>query len=174
VIARMTDVPVFELRRARASDYDFVVRLYRDTMQPLLTRLNAWDESDALSRFKRYFKVRETQIIGFDGKDVGFVQVSETRNQITLAQIHIATQYRDRGIGTHLVQVLLRDAAAKGKPVLLSVVRGNRARVLYERLGFLVTGEDATRLHMGWESTPEGCDRATSAQRPDRLRLADC
>ena len=155
MIACITDVPVFDLRRARASDYEFVTRLYQDTMQPLLTRLDAWDERDALLRFKRYFKVRETQIVGLDGEDIGFLQVSETRNKITLAQIHIAAQFRGRGIGTHLVQSVLRDAATKRMPVLLSVVRGNHARALYERLGFRVTGEDATRLHMEWESARE-------------------
>jgi ribosomal protein S18 acetylase RimI-like enzyme len=159
----MTDVPVFGLRRARASDYDFVVRLYLETMQPLLMQLKAWDETEVLSRFKRYFRVRETQIINFDGRDVGFLQVSETPSEVTLAQIHIEPQFRHRGIGTFLVQGLLRDAAAKDKPVLLSVVRGNRARGLYERLGFLVTGEEATKLHMRWESPPENADRATNA-----------
>ena len=92
----------------------------------------------------------ETKIIGVDGKAVGFLQVSETENAITLAQIHIESDYRDRGIGTRLLRDLLSDAAAKRKPVLLSVVRGNRARVLYERLGFLIGGEDATKLHMRW------------------------
>jgi ribosomal protein S18 acetylase RimI-like enzyme len=159
----MTDVPVFGLRRARASDYDFVVRLYLETMQPLLMQLNAWDQTEVLSRFKRYFRVREAQIINFDGRDVGFLQVSETPSEFTLAQIHLEPQIRHRGIGTRLVQDLLCDAAAKSKPVLLSVVRGNPARALYERLGFVIIGEEATKLHMRWEGCPQRDDRATSA-----------
>jgi ribosomal protein S18 acetylase RimI-like enzyme len=146
----MTEVSAFELRRARASDRGFVERLYLDTMQPLLTQLGSWDEREVLSRFKRGFKLRETTIIGVNGQDVGFLQVSEDQDAITLVQIHIESAFRCQGIGTRLVQVLLCDAAAKGKPVLLSVVRGNRARVLYEGLGFVIGGEDATKLHMRW------------------------
>lgn len=163
----MSDVPVFELRRARVSDFGFVVRLYLDTMQPLLTQLNAWDERDTLARFNGYFRLRETRIIHCDGQDVGFFQVSETPSEITLAQIHIEPQFRHRGIGTFLVQGLLRDAAARDKPVLLSVVRGNRARGLYERLGFLVTDEDATKLHMRWESRPETAPEPQAFSQPD-------
>jgi len=146
----MAEVPAFELRRARASDHGFVERLYLDTMQPLLEQLDSWDEREVLSRFKRGLKLRETQIIGADGQDIGFLQVSEDQDAVTLAQIHIEPAFRSRGIGTRLVQALLCDAAAKGKPVLLSVVRGNRAGALYERLGFLIASEDATKLHMHW------------------------
>jgi ribosomal protein S18 acetylase RimI-like enzyme len=146
----MTEVPAFELRRARASDHGFVERLYLDTMQPLLTQLDSWNERGVLSRFKRSFKLRETKIIGVDGQDIGFLQVSEDQDAVTLAQIHIESAFRCRGIGTRLVQALLSDAAAKSKPVLLSVVRGNRAGALYERLGFLIANEDATKLHMRW------------------------
>jgi ribosomal protein S18 acetylase RimI-like enzyme len=146
----MTEVPAFELRRARASDHGFVERLYLDTMQPLLTQLDSWNERGVLSRFKRSFKLRETKIIGVDGQDIGFLQVSEDQDAVTLAQIHIESAFRCRGIGTRLVQALLSDAAAKSKPVLLSVVRGNRAGALYERLGFLIANEDATKLHVRW------------------------
>jgi ribosomal protein S18 acetylase RimI-like enzyme len=130
-----------------------VERLYLGTMKPLLMQLDAWDESEVLSRFKLSFKVREAQIIGVDGRKVGFLQVCETEKEITLAQIHIESAFRCRGIGTRLVEDLLCDATAKGKPVLLSVVRGNRACALYSRLGFLVAGKDATKLHMRREGS---------------------
>jgi ribosomal protein S18 acetylase RimI-like enzyme len=146
----MAEVSPFDLRRARRSDYGFVERLYLATMQPLLMQLDSWDEREVVSRFKRCFKLRETQIIGVDGQDAGFLQVSEDEDAVTLAQIHIESAFRCRGMGTRLVQALLCDAAAKSKPVLLSVVRGNRAGVLYERLGFLIINEDTTKLHMRW------------------------
>ena len=154
VIASHAEVSPFNLRRARRSDYGFVERLYLNTMQPLLTELSSWDKSEVVSRFKRSLKLRETQIIGVDGQDIGFLQISEDQYAVTLVQIHIKSAFRCHGIGTRLVMGLLCDAAAKGKPVLLSVVRGNRARVLYERLGFLIGGEDATKLHMRWMPPP--------------------
>jgi ribosomal protein S18 acetylase RimI-like enzyme len=156
----MAEVSPFDLRRARRSDYGFVERLYLDSMQPLLTQLDSWDESEVVSRFKRGLKLRETQIIGVDGHDIGFLQVSEDQDAVTLLQIHIDSAFRCRCIGTRLVQALLCDAAGKGKPVLLSVVRGNRAGALYERLGFLVASEDATKLHMRW--MPPGLTSQTS------------
>jgi ribosomal protein S18 acetylase RimI-like enzyme len=152
--ARTVARPSFqvELRPATERDYGFVERLYVETMRPLLQRLDAWDENEARVKFRGYYELDEVRIITVDGRDAGFLQVSERSDDITLAQIHIEAPYRAHGIGGRLIQDLLRDGRAKNKPVSLSVVKHNPAQALYERLGFRVVGEDATKLHMRWHA----------------------
>jgi ribosomal protein S18 acetylase RimI-like enzyme len=145
-----TPVPPFDLRPARERDYPYTERLYIETMKPLLSRLDAWDEADVLAKFRSEYRPKEVRIITVGGRDVGFVHVEETRGGIRLAQIHVEPSYRSRGIGTKLIKDLLHDARAKTKPVSLSVVKHNPAQTLYERLGFKVIGEDETKLHMRW------------------------
>jgi ribosomal protein S18 acetylase RimI-like enzyme len=141
-----------ELRPATKPDYGFVEGLYVETMKPLLQRLEAWNEIEARARFRSYYQLDEVRIITVDGRDAGFLQVSEKDDEITLAQIHIEAPYRSRGIGTALIKAMLRDARAKKKPVSLSVVKHNPAQTLYERLGFRVIGEDDTKHHMRWHA----------------------
>jgi ribosomal protein S18 acetylase RimI-like enzyme len=43
---------------------------------------------------------------------------------------------------------ILAAAAAKGKPVELSVLKNNPARRLYDRLGFAVVTEDEMKYYM--------------------------
>lgn len=136
------------LRPATERDYAFAERLYVETMRPLLQRLEAWDEAEALGRFKASFEVGDTQIIRVAGADVGFVQTSETDAEINLDQIHLQDGYRAKGIGSKLIRDLLRTAAARDKAVCLAVVHGNPAVDLYRRLGFKVIAEDATKLYM--------------------------
>jgi GNAT superfamily N-acetyltransferase len=45
-------------------------------------------------------------------------------------------EHRGRGVGTLLIGRIVDEGRASGRPVTIHVERGNRARVLYERLGF--------------------------------------
>lgn len=137
-------------RPALAGDFDFCRALYFSSMRPLLEALGAWDEEKAETAFKEYFKPEEIRIVLVDGKEVGWIQVSETENEIHLDQIHLNEEVRGKGIGTKLVRETMANARSIGKPVLLSLLRGNRAITLYRRLGFKPNGSDRTKLHMRW------------------------
>jgi ribosomal protein S18 acetylase RimI-like enzyme len=50
-------------------------------------------------------------------------------------------EWQGRSIGRRLVGALLDQARRAGVPVVLSVLKVNPARRLYERLGFRVVGE---------------------------------
>jgi ribosomal protein S18 acetylase RimI-like enzyme len=139
-----------DLRPATGQDYAFAEQLYIETMRPLLRKLKAWDEADVVGRFRAAFRVADVQIIRVEGTDVGFIQTSETDAEINLDQIHLRKDFRSRGIGSQLIRDLQRAARAKRKALALAVVRGNRALALYQRLGFIVIGEDATKLYLRW------------------------
>ena len=47
-----------------------------------------------------------------------------------------------------MIAALDEEAARAGVDLVLRVRHGNRARELYERLGFTVEAEDATHAHM--------------------------
>jgi ribosomal protein S18 acetylase RimI-like enzyme len=151
-----------DLRPATERDYGFAERLYIATMRPLLRKLEAWDEAELLGRFRASFEVAQVRIIQADGRDAGFLQTSETEAEINLDQIHLHRTHRSRGIGSQLIRDLQRAAIAKKKALALAVVRGNRALELYQRLGFNVIGEDATRLYMRCDNSAEIHDSPSS------------
>jgi len=141
----------FTLRDALESDYNFAKKLYIQTMKPLLMKFDAWDEAVVMARFDGYYELGEMQVILINGKDVGWLQISESEHELELAQIHIKQAFCSRGIGTQLIRKLMNEARGKGKSVFLSVVRGNPALSLYRRLGFAIVSEDEHKLHMRWE-----------------------
>jgi ribosomal protein S18 acetylase RimI-like enzyme len=68
--------------------------------------------------------------------------------------VEILPAFRGRGLGSAIVRDLLAEAHARSVPVTLQVLKENpRARGLYERLGFAVTGETDTKHLM---STADG------------------
>ena len=59
---------------------------------------------------------------------------------------------RNAGIGSRLIQDLMKEASATGKPIELHVVSTSPAVRLYERLGFCSTSAEpeAAYLEMKW------------------------
>jgi len=141
----------FDLKSAIQKDFAFCLKLYVSSMEQHLSALNAWDREKAEATFESYFKTEEIRIILMDGNQAGCIQVSETAEAINLDQIHLYKEYRNRGIGSQLIMETMAIATGKKKPVLLSLIHGNRAVNLYQRLGFRPNGEDLTKFHMRWD-----------------------
>jgi ribosomal protein S18 acetylase RimI-like enzyme len=93
------------------------------------------------------------QIILFDDEPIGRILKNESNDEFTLVDIALLPPYRKRGVGTYLIEELLEDAKAARKSVRLHVLRTNRARYLYERLGFSLREGDPY-CEMVW-SPPE-------------------
>jgi GNAT superfamily N-acetyltransferase len=108
---------------ASPRDYDFALELYLDGTQRLLTALGRWDEAAVVARFEKSFKPEQAQVIRSDGADIGWMQVSESASGFHLHQLHLVDNFRNRGIGTHLIEVLLDRARGMEKPVALNVIR---------------------------------------------------
>jgi ribosomal protein S18 acetylase RimI-like enzyme len=138
------------LRTARAEDHAFALALYLESTKPLLIALSRWNEEQILSRFAQGFKLEQIQVLRSAGADIGWMQVSESPEELHLDQLHLVDGARSRGIGTGLIQQLKSQASTSNRAVALNVIRGNRAQQLYERLGFNVAGGDEERVRMFW------------------------
>ena len=147
----MGQYPGYVLRPARRDDFEFAAAIYIETMRPLMHTLGQWNEAERRASLRRSFKASDTSIIVLDGRDIGWMQVSERDTDYNLAQLQLLDEYCGLGIGTRLIRDLIDRAAREEKTVSLSVIRINRAIGLYERLGFRIIDPEATPiLDMVW------------------------
>jgi hypothetical protein len=112
------------LRQGSKDDYAFALELYLSTMRPYAEELMVWDELKQRDRFAAQWRADEVQILAVDGKDVGWVQVSETSTEIRLLY---ARGYRHRRINTKALsddrifcsatRATLRDHTDRALPV---------------------------------------------------------
>ena len=79
---------------------------------------------------------------------VGALGVAETDAEIFLSEIQILPEWQNRGIGTKFLASEIERARRLDKPLRLRVLRENSAKRLYERHGFVVSGETETHLLM--------------------------
>jgi ribosomal protein S18 acetylase RimI-like enzyme len=143
------------LRPAVVDDFDLLYQIHRDALGKYVEQTwGSWDEGWQAQKFREDFDVTHRQVIEWDGKVIGYLEVAEKQDCIRLADIRIAPDFQRRGIGTRLIRGVLERAAARGLPVTAAVLRVNPARRLYERLGFEVV--DSTQTHYRMASRPAG------------------
>jgi ribosomal protein S18 acetylase RimI-like enzyme len=77
--------------------------------------------------------------------------VDESEREFVLVDLALLPEHRKFGIGTRLLNDLLRRAVEARKPIRLHVLKSNPARRLYERLGFSLVKEESMYLEMIFE-----------------------
>jgi len=72
------------------------------------------------------------------GEDKGYGYVDENTPELSIA---VLPEYRNKGIGSKLLEKITEEAKIKFKAVCLSVTKNNPARNLYKRFGFIEIDE---------------------------------
>src|SRR5215216_4354916 len=145
------DATSWGLRVARSGDREFLFRLNEATMRVYVERVWGWDEAEQAIIFEERFDPERWQIIQFGGQDIGVLIVEEQSEEIILASIEILPEWQRQGIGSSVVRSVMDRAQASGKPLSLRVLHVNqRARSLYERLGFRPFKKIETHTYLRW------------------------
>lgn len=154
------------LRPVRPEDESFLYDVYASTRLEELAPLGWTDaQREAFLRmqfalqqqsYRVDFPAADFQIILWHERPIGRLYVERRPDEIWGIDLALLPEYRQAGIGTAILQDLLAEAARVGKPFRLHVVKSNRARRLYERLGFTTRGEDDVYLLMEWSPDQGG------------------
>ena len=88
-----------------------------------------------------------------DNRDIGWLQVAETADEIFLKQMFLRPASQRQGIGSRLLADLIARGRQTNKPVRLGVVKINPAVRLYRRFGFIITSQDDFKYYM--EKSPD-------------------
>jgi GNAT superfamily N-acetyltransferase len=142
------------LREATPADEPFLLEVYASTRLEELEPFG-WDDNQKQAFIKMQFMARErtypradNRIILLGGRPVGRMLVDRGEATTLLRDIAVLTEFRNAGIGSQLIQDLMKE----GKPIELHVIATSPAVRLYERLGFRRsdTGTDGAYLAMHW------------------------
>ena len=142
-----------ELRRrpADAEDQQLVYDITREASRDLVVRqFGRWDEAFQSEHFRKRWRPGRHSILIFKGTVVGCLAIEFHPQCLFLAELQIKPEYQNRGFGTRILEECMLAARKKMQPLKLRVLRANRARLLYERLGFVRTFQSATHYFMEW------------------------
>jgi ribosomal protein S18 acetylase RimI-like enzyme len=139
------------LRFATPEDKDFCRLVHHSAYRDVIVRqFGQWNEALQDSFFEREWNSLALQIVEIDGQSIGCFCSEEHTDHLSIMEINLLPQYQRQGIGTQLLVQQLDEARRLKLPVRLQVLRENRARELYERLGFKAYDKTETHLLMEW------------------------
>lgn len=137
------------LRSASESDREFLFELHCRTMREVIEKTWGWDEEWQRTDFERRFRQCVVSVIEHEGRPIGGLMLEPRPDSIDIREIQVLPEWQGRGIGTAVVRQIITQAASRGAAVTLSVVPANsRAKQLYDRLGFEVTGFESPFFRM--------------------------
>jgi len=151
------------LRPVEAGDEEFVYQVYASTREAEMALVD-WtaEQKEAFLRmqihaqqdhYKIYYSNAQNRIIQRDSTPLGRLITEQLKDSLLVVDIALLPQYRGAGIGTAVMKYVMGEATQLSLPVILRVEFFNPALKLYERLGFVKTGEMWSIYHqMTWES----------------------
>jgi ribosomal protein S18 acetylase RimI-like enzyme len=134
------------LRPACSDDYTFALNLYVEAIKPLASTWAEWVDGNQQAQFARLWRPDDTWIITHDGKEVGWVELRPTGDEIYLMQLYISSAHQGRGIGSQIMHRLMEERRGRAKSVALLVLKNNPALRFYERHGFSLAQETRTKF----------------------------
>ena len=143
-------------RPAGSSDTVFLTAVFvRSLREAITVARGEWDEARETAQFLEQLDLRRTAVIEFRGIDVGFSMCAEQDADVEIHTLCVAPEYQSQGIGTHITQSLVRGACARDRGIVVAVLKANeRARRLYERLGFDIVSETSHHHQMRFRQAP--------------------
>ncbi|GKV93705.1 GNAT family N-acetyltransferase [Pectobacterium aroidearum] len=135
------------LRPATSEDERFLFELRRTTMDEHLQRAGVIaDDSAHWQRVKYHYD--DAHIVLMGSEPIGLFKRHKGVNEWIIIQIQMLPAYQGQGIAAWLLHTFLRQADEANVPVTLSVLKGNRAIRLYQRLGFQTIDNADSELKM--------------------------
>ena len=136
------------LRPARKDESALAFVITEEAMRGYVEQLwGGWDEAAQREKHRGNFDPATHRLILVDGAPVGLLAVEDFGDHLWLGKLFLRAAVRGRGLGTAVLERVIAEAAARGLPVQLRVLRVNTAALrLYRRHGFRVVAETPERL----------------------------
>lgn len=159
------------LRGVRADDEPFLLSVYasarEDEPAPWTGERQAafvaMQFAAQSAHYAEHYAGMSSDVVLVGGEPAGRLLVARRRDEIRIVDIALLPAFRGRGVGSELLAELMDEATEMAKRLSIHVERHNRARGLYERLGFARVGETGTHLRMEWDPARPGARDATRA-----------
>lgn len=148
------------LRPAREADLGILQEIYSSTRTEEIERI-PWRHEEKHAFMRHQFNAQHLHYLGAypdaefcilesEGQVIGRLYVHRSLGELRIVDITLLPQWRGQGIGTSLLQTLLREAESRGDVVTLHVDQESPAKRLYSRLGFHSLSENEFYTLMRW------------------------
>ena len=113
-----------------------------------MEKIWSWNDQFQKKIHKTNFTASDTKIIEQNGKEVGYIVLKETIDEIYIENLLIENEFQNLGIGKAIMEKIIERANSEEKLIRLQVFKINiKAQKFYQNLGFEKNSE--TENHIG-------------------------
>jgi ribosomal protein S18 acetylase RimI-like enzyme len=153
----------YTLRPVQEEDEALLLEIYASTRADEMA-LVPWDAAQKQAfvqmqftaqqtHYRSYFPQATHDIILADGKPIGRLYVDPRETAIHILDVTLLPERRGHGIGTQIIQDLMKEAANGNRSCSIYVEGYNRSLGLFERLGFMKIDENGASWLMEWRAS---------------------
>jgi GNAT superfamily N-acetyltransferase len=136
-------------RPAQDGDHEFCFLVTEYAMRSYVEQaFGHWDEERQRERHAHEFASRRPDIVSCSGVDVGIWLVLRKPTRLVLSKIYLLPEFQRRGIGSNLLDRLIRESERARLPIHLRLLKVNPVLSLYERKGFSVVRLEDPYVYM--------------------------
>lgn len=139
-----------QYKKASESDLDFLLDLRMKTMNEHYA--NSSLPTDRESTLQRVlYQFEKANIILFNNEPIGLLKIDRSKDKIEVLQLQVDPSQQGKGLGKIILKQIIAEALSSQKPVVLSVLKTNKAQNLYSSLGFVTIDENEHSYIMEWK-----------------------
>lgn len=140
--------------RREPQEFELAYALKKEALGPHVIPRWGWDEREQRRIMEEKWRAKTFFRIVSGAETVGTIAIDVESDHVRLGEFYIAARFQRQGIGSRVLEPVLRDADARRLPVRLECLKWNPAFSLYRRHGFRVVRE--TDVHYFMERPPRG------------------
>jgi GNAT superfamily N-acetyltransferase len=138
-------------RPATSADTPFLRDLHHRAYHDVVLRqFGHWDLAAQDEWFGRSLIEADFSVIEESAASIGAFGVRVEADHVQLVELQLLPEWQNKGFGARVLSFQQEEALRRELPIRLRVLLQNRARTLYERHGFIVTGQTETHYLMEW------------------------
>ena len=144
----------YKIRFATCDDYDLIYNLKKENLRPYVEKIWGWDENYQVKDFAKKFNyIQHFFVIEVHDKFAGFLQFHFEYPYFEVENIHLHSEYRGNGIGSDILRNFQKVCISQKTKIRLECFKENRrAKSLYQKLGFIQTGETDTHYVLEYQN----------------------
>jgi ribosomal protein S18 acetylase RimI-like enzyme len=160
----MEKIEAYTLRPVQDADEILLLEIYSSSRADEMA-LVPWDATQKQAflqmqfsaqqkHYRAYFPHATHEMIEAEGQPVGRLYVDRRETEIRILDITLLPQACGHGIGTQVIQELMKEAAQANESISIYVESFNRSLGLFQRLGFVKAEESGASWLMEWRAAP--------------------
>ncbi|REC94932.1 GNAT family N-acetyltransferase [Kushneria indalinina] len=136
------------LRPALESDFEFAFAVKKEALGPHIAVRWGWDEKFQMALHQQRWREKPWFIVMRDDERIGTLSLLDEGDTVRLGEFYIEGAHRGHGLGTRLLNDVVRDCDASNQNIRLEYLKWNPVASLYKRHGFEVVSENEIHFFM--------------------------